>query len=149
MCIYLHIFVSFVSLFFFYPILVPGDGDIPPKPTDAKLILFSDFPDYYEMEGRQGSNGLAHCTERSPQGQRMKCEVTVDNRRFRQADAVIFYTHGKTQMNDLDFVVRNLLISFFFLILNPRLLFFFLMVKLYKQKTNRLELKLASRKLVG
>ncbi|GFR76653.1 alpha-(1,3)-fucosyltransferase [Elysia marginata] len=82
-----------------YQLTVPS----PPKPTDAKLILFSDFPDYYELEGRQGPKGLAHCTIPGPKGQQTRCELTVDNRRFQQADAVLFYSHGKHHMNDLGF----------------------------------------------
>ncbi|RUS87357.1 hypothetical protein EGW08_004899 [Elysia chlorotica] len=55
------------------------------------------------MEGVQGPNGLARCNQRDQTGHMMRCEVTVDNRRFDQADAVVLYTHGKTHWSDLHF----------------------------------------------
>ncbi|GFN77591.1 alpha-(1,3)-fucosyltransferase [Plakobranchus ocellatus] len=73
------------------------------RDSHTKLILFADFPDYYEIESRQGVNGLAHCNAKSPSGRPMRCEITVNKGSFPQADAVLFYSHGKTHMSQLGF----------------------------------------------
>ncbi|GFO15817.1 alpha-(1,3)-fucosyltransferase [Plakobranchus ocellatus] len=75
----------------------------PTGPLSPKLILFVDFPSYYELKNVEGPTGLAHCNAETPQKQPMKCEITQDIRLFNDADAVIFNTHQKPREYQLAF----------------------------------------------
>ncbi|GFO15816.1 alpha-(1,3)-fucosyltransferase [Plakobranchus ocellatus] len=75
----------------------------PTGPLSPKLILFVDFPSYYELKNVEGPTGLAHCNAETPQKQPMKCEITQDIRLFKEADAVVFNTHQKRRVSQMAF----------------------------------------------
>ncbi|CAL1548135.1 unnamed protein product, partial [Lymnaea stagnalis] len=52
-----------------------------------KLLLFKQFPDYYQITSAKHRQFLDECEH--------SCDVTTDEKRFREADAVIFYSHYK------------------------------------------------------
>ncbi|CAL1548133.1 unnamed protein product, partial [Lymnaea stagnalis] len=60
-----------------------------------KLLLFRQFPKYYEMTSQRYQKMLDECA--------YKCDVTEDERRFGEADLVVFYSHYK-YANDLKVV---------------------------------------------
>ncbi|GFS00626.1 alpha-(1,3)-fucosyltransferase [Elysia marginata] len=78
-----------------------------PKPEGEKLILFLDFPNYYQVDERAGRFGLSQCNDKNPFPQPIKCELTTDYNRFNQSDAVVFYSHGKNNMEDFKFTPKK------------------------------------------
>ncbi|RUS83290.1 hypothetical protein EGW08_008970 [Elysia chlorotica] len=77
---------------------------IAPKPSWERLILLADFPDYYFPNEMKGTSELQQCNAENPFGHPIKCFATFDKKLINQSDAVIFYSHGKNKLRDIDFL---------------------------------------------
>ncbi|CAL1548131.1 unnamed protein product [Lymnaea stagnalis] len=60
-------------------------ADQPATSGRVKLVLFYKFPEFYELEPASGVRIFDSCEK--------KCELTVNETRFKDADAVVFYSH--------------------------------------------------------
>ncbi|XP_055897001.1 alpha-(1,3)-fucosyltransferase C-like isoform X2 [Biomphalaria glabrata] len=58
------------------------------KAVDTKVLLFYRFPDFYDLKNMLGFKMFDNCDK--------KCEVTTDEKRFNEADVVVFYSHMYT-----------------------------------------------------